>query len=188
VTQGFNLSWGAVMDWQKNHSTVREGLLAGLLGAVVVGAWYFIFDAAAGRPFHTPNVLGKVFFRGDLDPAVQQVVPRIVAGYTVLHLVLFGLTGMGLTLLVHLASRHLALRMGLWMGLVVAFCFFAGMTYMLTTATGERIPLWSVVGGTLLGVGAMGWYLWRRHPRLGSEAPLGAEVKPSPHAPGAPRR
>jgi hypothetical protein len=171
----------------QEHSAVREGLVAGLLGAAIVAAWYFVFDTAAGKPFHTPNVLGKVFFRGDLDPGARHVVPGIVAGYTVLHLLMFGLVGMGLTYLVHLASRNLALRMGLWMGLVVAFCFFAGLTYALTTATGERVPLWSVVGGTLLGVGAMGWYLWRRHPRLGSDAPLGAEVKTTPHPPGAPR-
>jgi hypothetical protein len=171
----------------QEHSTVREGLVVGLLGAVVVAAWYFVFDVAAGKPFHTPNVLGKVFFRGDLEPGVREIVPRVVAGYTVLHLVVFALAGIGLTLLVHLAARHLALRMGLWMGLVLVFAFFAGLTYMLTTATGERLPVWSVVGGSLLAVAAMGWYLWRRHPRLASDAPLGDEVKTTPHAPGAPR-
>jgi hypothetical protein len=171
----------------QEHSTVREGLVAGLLGATTVALWYFVFDMAAGKPFHTPNALGKVFFRGDLEPGVRDIVPQVVAGYTVLHLVIFALAGVGLTLLVHLAARNLALRMGLWMGLVVAFAFFVGLTYMLTTATGERVPLWSVAGGSLLAVAAMGWYLWRRHPRLASEAPLGDEVESTPHAPGAPR-
>jgi hypothetical protein len=171
----------------QEHSTVREGLVAGLLGATTVALWYFVFDMAAGKPFHTPNALGKVFFRGDLEPGVRDIVPQVVAGYTVLHLVIFALAGVGLTLLVHLAARNLALRMGLWMGLVVAFAFFVGLTYMLTTATGERVPLWSVAGGSLLAVAAMGWYLWRRHPRLASEAPLGDEVKSTPHSPGAPR-
>jgi hypothetical protein len=171
----------------REHSTVREGLVAGLLGATIVAAWYFVFDVAAGQPFRTPNVLGKVVFRGDLEPGVRDVVPGIVAGYTVLHLLMFALAGVGLTLLAHLAARNLALRMGVWMGLVVTFCFFAGLIYMLTTATGERVPLWSVVGGSLLAVVAMGWYLWRRHPRLASNAQLGDEVRTTPHAPGAPR-
>jgi hypothetical protein len=171
----------------QEHSTVREGLVAGLLGAVLVAAWYFVFDAAAGRPFHTPNVLGKVFFRGDLDPGVRHVVPGLVAGYTALHLVLFAFAGVTLTFVVHLATRNLALRMGVWLGLVVTFCLIAGLTYMLTTATDERVPVWSVVGGSLVGVGAMGWYLWRRHPQLRSEKPLGDEVRASPHSPGAPR-
>jgi hypothetical protein len=171
----------------QEHSTVREGLVAGLLGAAIVAAWYLVFDTAAGRPLHTPNVLGKVFFRGDLEPGVREIVPRVVAGYTALHVVIFALAGIGLTLLVHLTARNLALRMGLWIGLVVAFAFFAGLTYMLTTATGERLPVWSVVGGSLLAVVAMGWYLWRRHPRLSDGAQLGDEVKATPHAPGAPR-
>ena len=87
---------------------------------------------------------------------------------------------------VHLVSRNPALRMGLYIGLVVALAYFAGLTYMLTTSTAERVPFWSVAGGNLLAVGAMAWYLWRRHPRLGISAPLGSEVKPSPHAPGSP--
>ena len=171
----------------QEHSTVREGLLAGLLGAALVATWYFVFDTAAGRPFHTPNVLGKVFFRGDLDPGIRQIVPGVVAGYTLLHLLIFAVVGTVLTLLVHMASRNLSLRMGLWMGLVVVFCFLTGVTYLLTTATGERVPLWSVVGGSLVGVAGMGWFLLSRHPRLRSEVPLGDEVTATHHSPGPPR-
>jgi hypothetical protein len=171
----------------QEHSTVREGLIAGLLGATIVAGWYFVFDAVAGRPFHTPNALGKVFFRGDVGPGEREVIPGIVAAYTVLHLIMFALGGMALTFLVHLTTRNLGLRMALWMGLVVGFLLFAGLTFMLTTATGERVPLWSVVGGSLAAVAGMGWYLWQRHPVLATDAQLGDEVKTTPHAPGAPR-
>jgi hypothetical protein len=172
------------MDTQE-HSTVREGLIVGLLGAAIVAAWYFAFDAAAGRPFHTPNALGKVVFRGDVGPGEREILPGIVAGYTALHLVMFALGGMAMTFLVHLATRNLGLRMGIWIGLVVGFCLFTGLMYMLFTASGERTPLWSVVGGTLSAIAAMGWYLWRRHPGLAADAQLGDES--TPHAPGAPR-
>jgi hypothetical protein len=169
----------------QEHSTVREGLITGLLGAVVVAAWYFVVDTAAGQPFHTPNVLGKIIFRGDLTPGVRHVVPEVVAGFTVLHLVLFTLVGSLLTLLTHTALRNLALRMGVWIGLVVAFCFSAGITYMLAVATGERLPLWSVLGGSFLGIAAMGWYLMRRHPGLRETGPpLGDEVDTPPHPRG----
>ena len=170
----------------QEHSTVREGLVVGLLGALIVALWYLVVDTAAGRPFHTPNALGGVFFRGDANPGARAIVPSLVAGFTVLHLIAFAAVGMALTLMVHLASRHLALRMGLWIGLVVAFFVLAGLTYMLTVATAERVPPWRVVLGSLLGVVVMGWYLWRRHPRIGSDAPLGAEVKTPRHAPGSP--
>ena len=172
----------------QEHSTVREGLVAGLLGALIAGIWYLVVDAAAGRPFHTLNALGGVFFQGDANPGARVVVPQLVAGFTVLHVVAFALVGMALTLVVHLASRNLALRMGLWIGLVVAFCFLAGVAYMLAASTSERVSAWTVVPGSLLGVTVMGWYLWRRHPRLGSEAPLGAEGRTPRHPPASPVR
>jgi hypothetical protein len=172
----------------QEHSTIREGLVTGLLGAAAVAVWYLVVDTAAGRPFHTPNMLGGALFRGDASPGAREVVPTLVAGFTVVHVIGFAVIGVVLTKVVHLASRNLALRMGLWIGLVVAFCFTAGLTYMLTAATGEVFPLWSLIGGALLAVLTMGWYLWRRHPRLGSDAPLGAEVRTPPHAPGPPRR
>lgn len=171
-----------------DHSTVREGAVTGAIGALIVAVWYLIVDTAGGQPFHTPNVLGKIFFRGDLAPGVRQIVPHVVLGYTAVHFLTFVLMGMGLTLLVHLASRNISLRMGVWLGLVVAFALFAGLTYMLGAATGERLSPWSVISGSLLGVLGMGGYLWRRHPRLVrsfDEAPLGAEGKAPPHPPWA---
>jgi len=169
----------------QEHSTVREGLVTGLLGAIVVAVWYFLVDSAAGQPFHTPNVLGKIIFRADLTPGVRQVAPGVVVGFTVLHLVFWGLVGSLLTLLTHSAVRNLTLRMGVWIGLVVAFCFTAGITYMLAVATGERLPLWTVLGGSFLGVAVMGWYLLRRHPGLrDTDRPLGDEVEAPPHPRG----
>jgi hypothetical protein len=171
----------------QDHSVIREGAMAGLLGAVANAVWFLVLDMAAGRPLHTPNALGKVFLRGDVNPGLREIAPEAVLGFTAVHLVVFVLGGIVLTKLVHLTARTPALRMGLWLGLVVVFCLFAGLIYMLSVSTGERVPFWSAAGGNLLALGAMVWYLWRRHPRLGTHAPLGAEVKTTPHAPGAPR-
>jgi hypothetical protein len=172
------------------HSTWREGAVTGVIGAVIVAAWYLLLDTANGQPLHTPNVLGKIFFRGDLTPGVRRIVPQVVLGYTIGHFLIFALVGTALTKLTHLASRDNTLRMGVWLGLVVAFGLFAGLTYMLGTATGDRLSPWAVVSGSLLGVLGMGGYLWRRHPKLVrsfDEVPLGDEVKPPPHPPGGPR-
>jgi hypothetical protein len=174
----------------REHSTVREGVVTGVIGAVIVALWYFIVDTAGGQPLHTPNVLGKIFFHGDLTPGVRQIVPQVVLGFTVVHFLAFALVGTGLALLVHLATRNIALRMGVWIGMVVAFGLYAGLTYMLGMATGERLSPWLVVSGSLLGVLGMAGYLWRRHPRLRrsfDQAPLGAEVPPPPHPPGGPQ-
>jgi hypothetical protein len=174
----------------QEHSTVREGVVTGAIGALIVAVWFLIVDTAGGQPFHTPNLLGRIFFRGELSPGTPGVAPPVVLGYTVLHFLFFAVVGMGLTVLVHLASGNIALRMGVWIGLVVAFGLFAGLTYMLAAATGERLSPWTTVSGSLLGVLGMAGYLWRRHPRLGrsfDQAALGDEIVPPPHPPGRPR-
>jgi hypothetical protein len=174
----------------EEHSTVREGLVIGALGALLVALWYLVCDVAAGRPLHTFNVLGGVLLQGDVNPGVRALDPGAVLGFLFLHVVIFLLLGIGLTFLIHLAARNLALRMGVWIGLVVAFCFLLGLTFMLNVSTDDRLPLWEVLGGAVIGIGTMASLLWRRHPRLrGSfdRVPLGDEVRTPPHAPGGPR-
>jgi hypothetical protein len=168
----------------QDHSTLREGIVTGLLGAIVAAVWYFLIDTAGGQPLHTPSVLGMIFFRGDLTPGTSHIVPGAVAGFTVLHFAVYILLGGLLALLTHGAMRDPSLRMGVWIGLVCAFCLVAGLTYMLEVATSERLPLWTVLGGSLLGVAGMGWYLLRGHPEVRDTGrPLGDEVDAPPHPP-----
>lgn len=56
----------------QDHSTIREGVVTGAIGGVIVAVWYLPVDTASGRPFHTPNLVGEIFFRGDLAPGVRQ--------------------------------------------------------------------------------------------------------------------
>jgi hypothetical protein len=172
------------------HSTVREGLATGLLGAAVVALWYIVWDFATGHPLHTFSVLGRILLQGDVNPGLRTLDPAAAAGFLVLHLAIFIALGMALAALAHLASRNPAMRMGVWIGLVVGFCFLTGITFMLTVSTGDRLPLAEVVIGGLLGIAAMAWLLWRHHPRLRrsfDEVPLGDEVRTPGHAPGGPR-
>jgi hypothetical protein len=37
---------------------LRDGLIAGLIGAALVAVWFLIYDAAIGQPFRTPALLG----------------------------------------------------------------------------------------------------------------------------------
>jgi hypothetical protein len=178
------------MSHHRAHSTLREGLLTGLIGGLVVAVWYIAVDFGRGRPLYTPNVLGQVFVGRDTMPTVH-IESQAVAEYSLLHFGVFLLLGLVLATLTHMAVRNPALRMGVWLGLVISFMFFLGFLFMLYSATEERFPWWPALGGSLLGIGSMGFYLWRRHPDLRGtfrEAPLGAEVKPPPHPPGTPRR
>jgi hypothetical protein len=171
----------------QQHSTLREGLLTGLIGGLLVAGWYLAVDLGRGQPLYTPNLLGQVFVARDTMPAVH-IMREAVVEYSLLHFGVFLLLGVVLAALTHLAIRNPTLRMGMWLGLVIAFLGFLGFLFTLYSATDERFPWWPALGGSLLGIGSMGLYLWWRHPALRGtfrEAPLGAEVKPPPHPPGA---
>jgi hypothetical protein len=173
------------------HSTLREGLLTGLLGGLVVAVWYAVVDFSRGQPFYTPNVLGQVFAAGDTTPAVHTVAPQAVAEFSLLHFGIFLLLGVLLTALTHMASRHPALRMGVWLGLVIAFVFFLGFLFVLYSVTHQRFPWMTAFAGGVLGIGSMAIRLWRQHPGLRGtfrEAPLGDEVRSPPHPTSPPRR
>jgi hypothetical protein len=173
----------------QHHSNVREGLLAGLIGGLVVAAWYFAVDLGRGELFHTPSVLGQVFVQGDADPATGRIVPGAVAQYALLHFSWFAAFGVALAALTHLATRDPSFRMGVWLFLVVGFVFWVGVSYMLYWRTNQQFPWRTALIGGVLGVASIGYYLWRRHPALrGSmqHLPLGSEVKPPPHPPRGP--
>jgi hypothetical protein len=172
----------------RRHSVVREGLITGLIGGTIVAAWYLAVDLGGGRPLHTPNVLGQVF-TGDTIPAVERIVPLAVAEYSLLHFGVFFLLGIALTALAHLAQRNPAFRMGVWLGLMISFLAFLGLLLLLYTLTDQRFPWFPAVLGGILGIGTMGWFVWRRHRQLRTSfnhAPLGAEVEAPPHPQSGP--
>ena len=175
---------------QEHHSNLREGLIVGLVGALLVAVWYLAVDLGRGQLFYTPNVLGQVFAQADTTPSLRSVTAASVVQYSLLHFGWFILFGIALTALTHLAIRNSAFRMGVWLALVIGLALWLGISYTLYRLTDQRFPWWTFLIGSLLGVGSMGLYLWRRHPSLRAsvrEQPLGAEVKSPPHPPGGPQ-
>jgi hypothetical protein len=169
----------------RSHSTFREGVIVGLIGAAVVALWYFIIDLAGGRGFYTPGLIARVLFG---LPEAQAESFGMIALVTVIHLTVFALIGIALTAMLHLGLRHPAWRMGVVIGFVVATGFISGMMYALGPASGDRIPVWEVIGGSLLGVAAMIVALRRHHAALLDGlrgVALGDETESPPHAPGA---
>ena len=52
---------GTVVSWRqvlRQHRVVREGLIAGVIGAVAVAVWYLAIDLTQGRVLFTPAALG----------------------------------------------------------------------------------------------------------------------------------
>ncbi len=61
---------------------VREGLVAGLLGAGAVAVWFLLIDAITGRPLYTPAVLGSVVFLGLRDTTMVVISFQTVMLYS----------------------------------------------------------------------------------------------------------
>jgi hypothetical protein len=176
----------------ESHSTVREGLFVGLLGGAAVAGWWLLVDVLAGTPLATPNGLGQVFLEGDRLPGPGPVDTSAVVAYTIVHFALFAVLGLALERLVHLVSERWELRMGLWIGIVVAAAGLIFATYALSRYTGYALPLWATLGGAVVGIGAMLATTWSRHPLLRQsfrQVPLADEVEtpPAPPASAPPR-
>lgn len=168
------------------HSTVREGVIAGLIGGGATALALFVVDLLAGRPFYTPSVLGQVFF-GIGSPAGHSVIPAAVAGYTVVHFALFILGSIGTAWLVHASIREPAWRFGTLLFFFSVFPLFPAILLVLVWRTGQDLPWWSLMLGGLVATVALGLYFWRGHDALRrsfAETPLGDE----PEGPPAPPR
>lgn len=167
------------------HSVIREGIVTGILGAIVIAIWYFILDVVAHAPLRTPSVIGQLLLHGS-NGVTPEVSPVAVVVATLVHGAGFVLLGILLTGMAHLAAREIEWRMGILIGLVIVLGFSAGMMFAITPATGERFPSWIIIAGSAFSVIAMASHIWRRHPALAAgfrEVPLGDETSSPPHPP-----
>src|SRR5438309_9816341 len=72
---------------------LREGFIAGCIGAAVVAVWFLIVDSINGQPFFTPAMLGGALFPGAHDPNAIVIEPGRTFGYTMIHGTPFVLLG-----------------------------------------------------------------------------------------------
>lgn len=168
---GANVSWGTVLG---EHKVLREGLIVGAIGAVAVAIWFLALDMVAGRIFFTPAALGSIMFHGATGEAGVHVDAVTILGYTGVHLAAFFATGLIAAAIVALAEdRHPYILLGAALLFVTFETFFIGALTIVAQWLLEVIPWWSIAVGNLVAAGAMGYYLWTRHPRL--VAALGEE-------------
>jgi hypothetical protein len=148
------------------HDAVREGLIAGVLGATTVALWFLILDVFEGRAFHTPAILGTALL-GVLGPAGSEGTVTHVVVYTLFHYAMFCLAGIVLTLVIHQAEVESSILAGFLILFVAFEIGFYGFTALLSQRELLGDLAWYQIGiGNLLAAGAMGTYLWRTHPGL----------------------
>ncbi len=145
---------------------LREGFVAGLIGAGAVALWFLIIDAIAGRPFFTPAMLGSAVFWSVRDPALVVIEYSRIIGYTMIHVSAFivvGVVAAALAAEVEVAPPTLYL-------LVVFFAVFEFGFYVTVAIIAQpllgSLAWWNVAIGNAIAAYGMGYYLWRQHPKI----------------------
>ena len=145
---------------------LREGLIAGLIGAAAVAFWFLLVDLIAARPFFTPAMLGSAVFWGLRDPAQVEITFQVVIAYTMLHVIAFGVVGMVAAVLAALVESFPSTLFLV----VVLFAIFEVGFYIVVAILAQPLLgflAWSNVAiGNLIAAGGMGFYLWRVHPQI----------------------
>ena len=149
---------------------VRDGIIAGVLGATSVALWFLLVDTLDGHPLQTPNALGRAFFRLLGDPAPGASDLPYVFGYTLFHYLAFILAGLLVAAIVHYAQFEPNVLAG---ALILLVMFEVGFHALLSVV--RNFPVLGVIAwykvaiANLLAAGVMGTFMWRSHPELREE-------------------
>ena len=155
---------------------LRDGLLAGLVGAALVAVWFLILDLSQGQPFRTPALLGAAIFEGLRDPTLLRITTPVVLGYTALHVVAFALFGLLCAVIIAALEREPIL---IWAFIALFACFevfFFVLQGLVGSVLGALVG-WSVLAGNLLASAGMLGYFFVGHRALGGEI-LGRHIVP----------
>ena len=148
----------------RRHSVVREGVVAGFLGATAVAVWFFVVDLIGGRPLFTPNMLGEGFlsvFGKSPEPTAVNII-----AYTIFHYAVFTLVGTIAVILVHAGERTPSVLAGSMIVFVAIELGFYGMVALLQETPLGNLAWYQILAGNLLAALLMGTYLWRSHPAM----------------------
>jgi hypothetical protein len=149
---------------ERSASILEDGVLTGVMGAVVVAVWFLILDTAQGRIFFTPSLLGSVVFLGQTPDQAVSVNGFVVFAYTGLHVLLFLMAGLVIAWMFSMFEHnpHFGIIILLLFLLFEAILFsFAAVIFpSLMGAIGAL----AVAFGNLFAAIAMFWFLIRRRP------------------------
>jgi len=158
------LAWNLLGAW---IGVAREGVTAGLVGAVVVALWFMGYDLASGNSFHTPAILGAMVFQNaNVTDGIKATVP-LVLGYTILHFFAFVTFGVALAILLAASEWEPFMALGAMLLLAVFEVFFVGFVSLVDQSALEVLGWWKIVAGNILALIAMTTYFIRSHRGLG---------------------
>lgn len=156
----------AVAD-RRTHSTLGEGVVAGVIAATGVAGWFLLVDVFAAELFFTPTRLGMAF--GQVFGVAPLAAGGAAAfvGYTVLHYAAFALIGVGAAAIVHHSGVEPRILAGAFLAFIIAEALIYGFIALLHETELLEHLTWPLIAvGNLIGAVLLGWWLWRRHPGL----------------------
>jgi len=138
-----------------------------MIGAAIVAVWFLIYDAAQGRPFRTPALLGAATFEGVKDPSSVPVAAHLVLQYTVLHGVVFAMIGVLIAYLIVSAQREPSRLLMLFIALMCFEVFFLALVGWLAHPVLGGVAWWAILVANVLAAAGMLTYFFVGHRALG---------------------
>jgi hypothetical protein len=145
---------------------VREGVIAGLIGAAAVAILILVFDIASGAPLQSPAILGSAILKGIRDPNLATVSAGTVVGYTIIHGLGFIVVGLIASYLVASAEREPAMVLALLIFFAAFEVFFLALIAFWALPVLGVLAWWEILAGNLVAAAAMLYYFHRCHPEL----------------------
>lgn len=143
---------------------VRQGIIAGLIGAASVALWFFVLDLLNGRPFFTPAVLGATVLQlfggeyGGRGLAFHVIV------YTIVHVMAFVAIGVAAAVATNAMERTpRALNGYLVLFAVFELLYLAGVGFAANSELFGTYAWWQFGIANLLAAVLMGRYIWSTH-------------------------
>ena len=145
---------------------IREGVAAGTLGGAIVALWYLLCDSVGGRPFHTPALLGAIFFNGLRGHDVAAATLAPVLSFTVLHFAAFIAFGLATAAVIAAAEREPLLALGaLMVYACFEICFIAFVAAIDASALGA-LGLWKIAASNAITLVTVFGYFQYQHPQI----------------------
>lgn len=151
------------------HTLVRDGVVAGTIGATAVAVWFLGIDMVYAHAFATPAALGRGLLRVFGPPGMEGTATFVIA-YTIFHYLAFIGAGLLISVIVYWAQSAPTVLAGAMMLFVAFEIGFYGLSSALQESPFLGALGWAQVAtGNLIAALVMGTYMWRTHPELKTE-------------------
>lgn len=181
----------------KLEDLLFDAFYSAAIGGCVLALFFLLVDVVTGEVFRTPSLMGSVLFLGVAPETVTEVRLDMVAYFTMVHMAVFGVLGILLSVVVYeteLHSKHPA-RVFASLLLIVEGGSVISANVLMPGLIGE-IGFGRIFVGNILTVSAMALFMlkshnpraWDRLLRAGRSSPLNRSTEPStPSATASPQ-